>query len=102
MEVSYYEIYMEKINDLLSKKEDLKIRQHPTYGPFVTDLTKILVTDNLMIQRLIDKGNIVTIYDNLSSGKKQYIEQHLENDNVTFIKADLLNSKLTEFSPNTK
>ncbi len=33
VEVSYYEIYMEKINDLLSKKEDLKIRQHPTYGP---------------------------------------------------------------------
>jgi hypothetical protein len=58
VEVSYYEIYMEKINDLLSKKEDLKIRQHPTYGPFVTDLTKILVTDNLMIQRLIDKGNM--------------------------------------------
>ena len=46
-----------------------------------------------LVDKLIDKGNIVTIYDNLSSGKKQYVQQHLENDNFTFIKADLLNLK---------
>jgi UDP-glucose 4-epimerase len=39
---------------------------------------------------LIDKGNTVTIYDNLSSGKKQYIMHHLQKDNFTFIEADLL------------
>jgi len=46
-----------------------------------------------LVDKLIDKGSIVTIYDNLSSGKKQYVQQHLENDNFTFIEADLLNLK---------
>lgn len=46
-----------------------------------------------LVDKLIDKGNAITVYDNLSSGKKQYIQQHLENDNFTFIKADLLDLK---------
>lgn len=46
-----------------------------------------------LVDKLIDKGNTITAYDNLSSGKKQYIQQHLENDNFTFIKADLLDLK---------
>ncbi len=46
-----------------------------------------------LVDKLIERGNVVTVYDNLSSGKKQYIEQHLENDNFKFIKADLLNLK---------
>ena len=46
-----------------------------------------------LVDKLIDKGNIVTVYDNLSSGKKQYIKQHLENNNFSFIQADLLDLK---------
>jgi UDP-glucose 4-epimerase len=46
-----------------------------------------------LVDKLIEKGNVITVYDNLSSGKKQYIEQHLKNDNFTFVKADLLNLK---------
>ena len=43
-----------------------------------------------LVDGLIDKGNTVTVYDNLSSGKKQFIERHLQRDNFTFIEADLL------------
>jgi len=43
-----------------------------------------------LVDKLIKKGNTVTIYDNLSSGKKQFIEQHLQRDNFEFIEADLL------------
>jgi UDP-glucose 4-epimerase len=46
-----------------------------------------------LVDKLIDERNVVTVYDNLSSGKKQYVQQHLKNDNFTFIKADLLNIK---------
>ncbi|MCK5260573.1 MAG: NAD-dependent epimerase/dehydratase family protein [Thermoplasmatales archaeon] len=43
-----------------------------------------------LVDGFIDKGNTVTVYDNLSSGKKQFIERHLQRDNFTFIEADLL------------
>ncbi|MFH1782721.1 MAG: NAD-dependent epimerase/dehydratase family protein [Candidatus Omnitrophota bacterium] len=42
-----------------------------------------------IVDRLVSKGEVV-IYDNLSSGKKAFIEGHLNKKNVTFIKADLL------------
>lgn len=43
-----------------------------------------------LVDKLIDKGNFVTAYDNLSSGKKQFIERHLDKNNFTFVEADLL------------
>jgi len=50
-----------------------------------------------LVDRLITQDNQVTVYDNLSSGKKEFIEQHLTNPNLRFIEADLLDlSLLTE------
>ncbi len=46
-----------------------------------------------LVDKLIEKGNTVTVYDNLSSGDKQFIKQHFENKNFRFIKADLLDIK---------
>jgi UDP-glucose 4-epimerase len=43
-----------------------------------------------LVDRLISKGDIVTVYDNLSSGKKQFLEQHMNNYKFSFINADLL------------
>ena len=43
-----------------------------------------------LVDKLIDERNTVTVYDNLSSGKKQFIEQHLKRDNFRFVEADLL------------
>ena len=43
-----------------------------------------------LIDKLIKKGDEVTVFDNLSSGKKEFIEKHLNNDNFNFIKGELL------------
>ena len=43
-----------------------------------------------LVENLIYKDYSVTVYDNLSSGKKQFIEKHLKNENFKFIEADLL------------
>src|ERR1051326_2829862 len=50
-----------------------------------------------LVDRLIAEGNEVVVYDNLSLGKKEYLEQHFSNPNFKFIQADLLDvSKLKE------
>ncbi len=46
-----------------------------------------------LVDVLIEEGNTVTIYDNLSSGKKQFIIHHLKENNCDFIEADLLDVK---------
>lgn len=42
-----------------------------------------------LVDRLVSMGD-VTVYDNLSSGKMEFIEHHLSGDNLHFIPADLL------------
>jgi len=50
-----------------------------------------------IVDRLIDDGNSVTVYDNLSSGKREFIKHHLGDNKFTFIEADLIdNEKITE------
>ena len=46
-----------------------------------------------IVDRLISEGNTVTVYDDLSSGKKEFINHHINNDNFAFINADLINQK---------
>jgi UDP-glucose 4-epimerase len=43
-----------------------------------------------LTDRLLAEGNIITVYDNLASGKKENIAGHFDEDNFTFIEADLL------------
>lgn len=43
-----------------------------------------------LIQRLIDEGNDVKVYDNLVTGKKQWIEHHIGRKGFQFIQADIL------------
>jgi Nucleoside-diphosphate-sugar epimerases len=42
-----------------------------------------------LVDRLIGSGK-VTVYDNLSSGRKEFIQQHLSKNNFQFVQADLL------------
>src|SRR3989344_7474087 len=44
------------------------------------------------------KGNRVVIYDNLSSGSKDFIARHLKKSPCRFIRGDLLNKKLLDQS----
>lgn len=59
VEVSYMEIYCERVRDLLNPKNkgNLKVREHPTIGPYVEDLSKLAVTSYQDIHDLIDEGN---------------------------------------------
>jgi len=43
-----------------------------------------------LVDKLVQKGYKITVYDNLSSGRKQFLEQHTNNNNFTFIEGDLL------------
>ncbi|MCX6662746.1 MAG: NAD-dependent epimerase/dehydratase family protein [Euryarchaeota archaeon] len=49
-----------------------------------------------LVDTLIKQGHTVTVYDNLSSGNKEFISQHLEHGACRFIKADLLALKKVE------
>jgi len=47
-----------------------------------------------LVDRLLAEGVEVTVYDNLASGKKEFIQQHTENPRFKFIKGDLLEPAL--------
>ncbi|XP_015436641.1 PREDICTED: kinesin-like protein unc-104 isoform X8 [Dufourea novaeangliae] len=59
VEVSYMEIYCERVRDLLNPKNkgNLRVREHPLLGPYVEDLSKLAVMSFQDIHDLIDEGN---------------------------------------------
>ncbi|XP_032047706.1 kinesin-like protein KIF14 [Aythya fuligula] len=64
LEMSYFEVYNEKIHDLLvfkaenrQKKQPLRVREHPVLGPYVEDLTVNVVSSYSDIQSWLELGN---------------------------------------------
>nr|XP_034966363.1 kinesin-like protein KIF13B [Zootoca vivipara] len=60
VEVSYMEIYNEKVRDLLDPKgsrQSLKVREHSVYGPYVDGLSKLAVACYKDIESLMSEGN---------------------------------------------
>ncbi|CAK9816643.1 Kinesin-like protein KIF13A [Anthophora plagiata] len=60
VEVSYMEIYNEKVHDLLDpkpKKQSLKVREHNVLGPYVDGLSRLAVTSFQDIDNLMAEGN---------------------------------------------
>jgi kinesin family protein 1 len=59
VEVSYLEIYNERVRDLLNPttKGNLRVREHPSTGPYVEDLAKLAVRSFPEIENLMDEGN---------------------------------------------
>ena len=72
VEISYFEIYNEKIHDLLAvsatdgiinsainsaKKPPLKVREHPIWGPYVVDLSTHPVDSHSAIRNWLAVGN---------------------------------------------
>ncbi|GAB1597550.1 kinesin-like protein KIF14 [Argonauta hians] len=64
LEISFFEIYNEKIHDLLSSKKDkedkkisLKVREHPVLGPYIEGLSTFVVNSFEDIQTWIVLGN---------------------------------------------
>ncbi|CAO3600725.1 unnamed protein product [Absidia cylindrospora] len=61
LEVTYLEIYNEKVRDLLNprNKSNLKVREHPSLGPYVEDLSRLAVKSFNDIDNLMNEGNKV-------------------------------------------
>ncbi|MCZ7392180.1 MAG: NAD-dependent epimerase/dehydratase family protein [Candidatus Methanoperedens sp.] len=66
-------------------------------------MTKIIVTGGAgfigshLVDRLLSLGNEVTVIDNLSSGRREFLDAHISDSNFKFIKLDLLGTgKLTK------
>ncbi|XP_063771146.1 kinesin-like protein KIF13B isoform X2 [Pseudophryne corroboree] len=60
VEVSYMEIYNEKVRDLLDPKgsrTSLKVREHKVLGPYVDGLSKLAVSSYRDIESLMSEGN---------------------------------------------
>lgn len=63
IEVSYFEIYNEKIHDLLANpaqsatRVPLKVREHPTLGPYIVDLTSHTVKSYTELRDFLILGN---------------------------------------------
>ncbi|XP_076281129.1 kinesin family member nebbish isoform X2 [Lasioglossum baleicum] len=63
IEISYFEIYNEKIHDLLTnvnngvKRAPLKVREHPVYGPYIVDLSQHCVQNYKDLQTWLKVGN---------------------------------------------
>lgn len=60
VEVSYMEIYNEKVHDLLdpkTNKQSLKVREHNVMGPYVDGLSQLAVTSFEDIDNLMAEGN---------------------------------------------
>ncbi|XP_074847573.1 kinesin-like protein KIF13B isoform X2 [Carettochelys insculpta] len=60
VEVSYMEIYNEKVRDLLDPKgsrHTLKVREHNVFGPYVDGLSKLAVASYKDIESLMSEGN---------------------------------------------
>nr|CAD2184133.1 unnamed protein product [Meloidogyne enterolobii] len=57
VEISFYEVYNERIRDLLSNSKPLKVREHSLLGPIVEGLSIFQVTNVEQIERFISIGN---------------------------------------------
>ena len=53
------QIYNEKVRDLLNPKNtgNLRVREHPSLGPYVEDLSKLAVNSYEEMMTLMDEGN---------------------------------------------
>lgn len=63
VEISYFEIYNEKIHDLLinngntTRRAPLKVREHPAFGPYIVDLSQHSVRNYEDLKAWLKIGN---------------------------------------------
>jgi UDP-glucose 4-epimerase len=51
-----------------------------------------------IVDRIINEGNSVVVYDNFSTGKKLFVKHHFKNPRFKLVEGDLKNTKLLEKS----
>lgn len=64
----------------------------------IKNAQKVLVTGGAgfigshVVDRLVEMGNEVVVFDNMSSGRTEFIEHHFDNSKFTLTEGDLLNT----------
>lgn len=110
VEVSYFEIYNEKIHDLLAvtpthtvnatpgniqtKRPALRIREHPRWGPYVEDLNSHPVDSSTALKNWLAVGNSQRATAATGSNDKSSRSHSIFTINLTLSATDVESSKL--------
>ncbi|NXL23276.1 KIF14 protein, partial [Setophaga kirtlandii] len=107
LEMSFFEVYNEKIHDLLvfkaengQKKQQLRVREHPVLGPYVEGLTVNVVRSYSDIQSWLELGNkqratAATVMNDKSSRSHSVFTLVLTQTKVEFVNEEQCDHRLT-------
>ncbi|XP_005050561.1 PREDICTED: kinesin-like protein KIF14 [Ficedula albicollis] len=107
LEMSFFEVYNEKIHDLLvfkaengQKKQQLRVREHPVLGPYVEGLTVNVVRSYSDIQSWLELGNkqratAATVMNDKSSRSHSVFTLVMTQTKVEFVNEEKCDRRLT-------
>ncbi|XP_009946292.1 PREDICTED: kinesin-like protein KIF14 [Leptosomus discolor] len=107
LEMSFFEVYNEKIHDLLvfkaesgQKKQPLRVREHPVLGPYVEGLTVNVVSSYSDIQSWLELGNkqratAATVMNDKSSRSHSVFTLVMTQTKVEFVNEEQCDRRLT-------
>ncbi|KAF5272853.1 hypothetical protein FQR65_LT00449 [Abscondita terminalis] len=105
VEVSYMEIYNEKVHDLLdpkSTKQSLKVREHNVLGPYVDGLSQLAVTSFQDIDNLMAEGNksrtVAATNMNSESSRSHAVFSVILTQTLTDTKSGVTGEKVSRMS----
>ncbi|NXX15734.1 KIF14 protein, partial [Podargus strigoides] len=108
LEMSFFEVYNEKIHDLLvfkaengQKKQPLRVREHPVLGPYVEGLTGLVShPDFYLLQSWLELGNkqratAATVMNDKSSRSHSVFTLVMTQTKVEFVDEEQCDRRLT-------
>ncbi|NXT99086.1 KIF14 protein, partial [Buphagus erythrorhynchus] len=108
LEMSFFEVYNEKIHDLLvfkaengQKKQQLRVREHPVLGPYVEGLTGLVsCPDFCLLQSWLELGNkqratAATVMNDKSSRSHSVFTLVMTQTKVEFVNEEKCDRRLT-------
>ncbi|NXO88330.1 KIF14 protein, partial [Certhia brachydactyla] len=106
LEMSFFEVYNEKIHDLLvfkaenGQKKQLRVREHPVLGPYVEGLTVNVVRSYSDIQSWLELGNkqratAATVMNDKSSRSHSVFTLVMTQTKVEFVNEEHCDRRLT-------
>lgn len=105
VEVSYMEIYNERVHDLLdpqTNKQSLKVREHNVLGPYVDGLSQLAVTSFQDIDNLMAEGNksrtVAATNMNSESSRSHAVFSVILTQTLTDLKSGVSGEKVSRMS----
>ncbi|NXX31888.1 KIF14 protein, partial [Nicator chloris] len=108
LEMSFFEVYNEKIHDLLvfkaengQKKQQLRVREHPVLGPYVEGLTDLVsCPDFCLLQSWLELGNkqratAATVMNDKSSRSHSVFTLVMTQTKAEFVNEEQCDRRLT-------